>query len=167
MKNTRISSAGLIMLILVVSCSISLSAFGGGTDNDPIADSPDLYLELPRFEKLVIGDGEWFAADAEGFRGVLGIYATYQTLGDLHLELTAEVELLDDEVALLEESVGECQVALSASEDDRTFVYRLRESDQKKAAAAAKRQKVRAILFGAGGGVVALAAGLLIGMFAF
>ena len=160
MKNTRSSCRRLMLLILATICLLSPNAFG--------SDSPDLdlKLKLPKFNKFVVGDEEWFATDLSGFKDVLRIQTTYQTLGALHLDLIAQLELLDDEVMLLEESVGECKVTLQHSEDDREFVYKLRESDLSKAAAAAKRQKVRAILFGAGGGVVALAAGLLIGMFA-
>jgi hypothetical protein len=143
---------------------ISLPASGNATGS---GDQIDLYLPLPDFDKFVIEGVDNFKTDIEGFQGVLKLYETYMALGDLHLDLNTEIETLDDQVASLEASVKQCTQAKDASEEDRQFIYKLRASDQKKAEAAAKRQKMRAILFGAGGGVVALAAGLLIGVFAF
>lgn len=164
-KNTRMLSEWLIVLILT-SCFLSLNGYGREIDRES-GIGTDLNLDLPQFEKFVISDDNWYGTDEEGFRNILKIYSTYQTLGDLHLYLTEEILLLDEDVAILGESVKDCKVTLARSEEDRDFVYKLRESDLVKGEKLAKKQRIRAIFYGVGGGVVALAAGLLIGIFAF
>lgn len=165
MKNKRMLSEGLIVLILM-SCFLSLNSYGIEIDRESGIET-DLNLDLPQFEKFVISYDNWYGIEEEGFRDILKIYSTYQTLGDLHLDLKKEISLLDEDIAILEESINDCEVTLANSEEDRAFVYKLRESDLKKGKKLAKKQRIRAVFYGVGGGVVALAAGLIIGMFAF
>jgi hypothetical protein len=123
----------------------------------------NLDLPLPDFERLEIGGKEFVKTDFRGFQGVLRIYATYRTLSELHLELNDEVENIELHLSSLETSLERCNTTLRAAEDDRQFVYQLRESDQKRAGGEARKAKLRAILIGGGATLVGVGVGIIIG----
>lgn len=164
MKNITISKTALIALTVLTSCCVSLNSFGSETVDGK--DGVDFYLDLPAFERVVIGGIDRYSTDTEGYKLVLKIYDTYQVIGDDYLDITEDVVDLEQEKKSLDESRQDCMSTLAYSESDREFVYKLRESDLAKSAAAAKKQRRRFIFYGVGGGAIALAAGLLIGMFA-
>lgn len=170
MKNTC-SILRLFVVLTAMSYCESANASENETTNDGdgpvLAGAIDLYLDAPVFEPIVIGDERFYMVDEDGLRQDTIIYRIYQTLGDHALLLEKEISVMLDDVRDLESVLGDCRSALTEADHDRQFVYQLRKGDQKRHAIAVKRQRLKAILIGTGSGVVALAVGMLIGIFAF
>lgn len=144
-------------------CLVSLTSYA-----EEVKSDIDYYLPLPQFKTLEIADSHNIAVDQDGLKALLRIYATYQTLGlYINKNLKEETETLKTTSASYKLSLVQCQNTLSTVDVDRRFIYRIREAEKNKAKVEQKAQRLKFILLGTGGGVVALAAGLLIGFIAF
>jgi len=126
----------------------------------------ELDLQLPKETKQTVDNQLFYSFEPEEFRLVLKIFNNYEGLATTHKLLIKDIEQLEIENQLFLSTLNQCNATLNNVNNDREFIYKLRESDIKKAEDKNKLQKIKTALFASGGVAVGIGIGILIGIFA-
>jgi hypothetical protein len=103
----------------------------------------------------------------EGFRVILKIFSSHQKLSTIYFQMQKDITLLEKDVDILTRVFNKCNKTLSKVEEDRKFIYNLREEEVDNLKKAIKkndrRTRIKTILVSTGSGLVGIGAGILIG----
>jgi hypothetical protein len=103
----------------------------------------------------------------EDFRVILKIFSSYQKLSIIYFQMQKNITLLEKDVDILTGAFNKCNETLYKVEEDREFIYNLREKEvdslKKEIKKNDRRTKIKTILVSTGSGLVGIGAGILIG----
>jgi hypothetical protein len=135
----------------------------------PESSKFQLDLDIPTEQLLVPGfvvQQNMYAYTEKEFKLALKVFANYDSLAKAHVILINELILADREIAFLYEGWTECINTLAKVNADREFIYKLRKDDLIARDKEIRKQKIKTVLFTAGGGVLGVGVGIIIGIFA-
>jgi len=133
----------------------------------PITDTDlDLDIVLPLEIKHTVDGQLLYSYIPDSFRLVLKIYKNYTVLAEAHVLLMNDLDTLEKDNALLLNGLSKCIVVLEKTDEDREFIYDLRESDLAQMENNKRKQTIKTVLFTSGGVAVGVGIGILIGIFA-
>ena len=126
----------------------------------------ELKLQIPTETKHTVDGQLLYSYEPEQFRLTTKIFNNYLGLAEAYPLLLEDIDELETENGLFIETLSKCETTLEIVEEDRQFIYRLRESDLKQAAERERVQRIKTILFTGGGVLTGIGIGVLIGLFA-
>ena len=133
----------------------------------PVTDTDlQLDLNLPVETQHEVNNRLFYSYTPDQFRVVLKIFKTYTVLAEAHILLLQDIEILEEQNEELFESLYVSVKTIHEVNNDREFMYKLRESDKKELEKDVTKQKLKTIFITGGSTIVGIAAGILIGIFA-
>ena len=157
---TFVSLLTILMPINSIASQLDLELTPPVTETDL-----DFNIDLPLEIKHEVDGQLLYSFEPDDYRLILKIFKNYTVLSEAHFILLEEIELLEYDAAMLLTALRKCNVVLTDVNDDREFIYQLREDDIEKAKKKERKQALKTILLTGGGIVVGTALGILIGIF--
>ena len=130
------------------------------------SDQLDLYIPIPQHNMITLGNGQpVFYYSIQDFKLVLKIFETYNRLGQVLPLVAQQMQLMEEETSIVYEGLNKCNATLNVVDQERQELHLLREKEFKIQKQEMRKEKIKAILIGAGAGIVGVAGGILIGFF--
>ena len=132
-----------------------------------IKDVNDLRLNISLFdyEKHTMNGLAFYCLDKPNFQKALQVHATYQDLGILVLQQKEQRIKLERKYTSCDFELRACKTVLHDIDLDRKNLYALYEDTISIGEIELRKQKIKFIIVGVAGGVLAVAGGFLVGYF--
>ncbi len=141
---------------------------GKELSSSPLLDTTSLQinLDLPKPKLLEKNEKELYLYNTQEYKRILIIYNNYISLGHQLLKQMALNIITEQNVLIEKEKYNICEYAFAEVQEDREFIYKVREQEEKEYKVAKSKDKIKTILFTTGGVAVGAAIGIIIGVFA-
>lgn len=162
MKAMQLKLTSLLLMLLILTISLNCNASINSSTVDAL-ELPPLDLILP--EPIRASDNE-VVFSVQSYAIILQIYNGYDLWTRNHADEKQLDSLLETQLSLCSERLELKDESIEILSDDREHAYQLYSDEKSSKDSAETRSIIKTVLISSGVGIVGIAAGIIIGIFA-